>query len=319
MQENRRGDLKFILTGIFLGSLFLLLNSLLGDIKPITYFFAMLIVILFFSCSVDFIKFWGPFLLFWLFYDLQHIFTKDYTGAILVTEIYDLEIAVTGWVTDGRVLAFIFQDYRLSHAVDALVISLDVFSALIYMTNLIGPIILGSIIYKKYRNSVEAKRFVFTFIGVSFAALITFQLFPAAPPWYIYNGGDLNFIIPQMDNAIKSAAGLNHVDELLGFPFFRLVYESLNANPFAPLPSIHNAYAIIVTIYAIRIIGKKARWLFFYPFSMAFASVWLDHHYIIDILLSIVYIIIFYFLAKYIFKTPSQTFEQHDKREMVIT
>lgn len=283
------------------------INYLIGDLRLVTYFFALLIIILFSSRSSEFIKFWGPFLVFWIFYDSQHIFTKSFLQTILVKEVYDLEILLTGWFTGGRILAFIFQDYIAAHSGDTLVIILDSLSAIVYLTHLLGPVILGTIIYRRYRDTIEVKRFVFTFIGVSFAALITFQLIPAAPPWYIYNDGNgLNFTVPLISGAIKNPAGLKSVDELLGFPFFTVAYESLNANPFAPIPSVHNAYAIIMTIYSIRIIGKKANWMVIYPPSMAFASIWLNHHYIIDIYASIIYIIIFYYLAKILFKTKEE-------------
>ncbi|MHA2091299.1 MAG: phosphatase PAP2 family protein, partial [Candidatus Kariarchaeaceae archaeon] len=295
-ESQMPGFLRLI--GLFLAASYVSVLYLLEGFNIMHYFFAFIIFFLFAGGSKDFIKFWAPFVVLWISYDANHIITKNLKTPVHVKDIYDMELAVTGWFTNGEVLPFIFQKYRTEHADDALVVILDIITALFYGSHLIAPIVFGILIYKKFRTNIEFNRFVFTFIGVSYAGLITFLLFPAAPPWYVWNnGGVRNHTIPSRENTVKDAGGLTAVDDMIGFPLFEKGYESLNSNAYAAIPSIHNAYAIIISIYAIRIYMRKAYFMTIYPLGMAFSSMWLNHHYLIDILWSIGYITIFYLLA----------------------
>ncbi|MHA2249096.1 MAG: phosphatase PAP2 family protein [Candidatus Kariarchaeaceae archaeon] len=290
------------LTGFMVASLYVLIMQLLEGVNVMHYFFAGIIILLFIGGSKDFVKFWSPFVVLWLSYDFNHIVTKNFSNPVNVKKVYDFELILTGWFTKGEVLPFVFQRYRIENSNDPFVMVLDLVTAVFYMSHLIAPIIFGILLYRNYRTNVEFKRFVFTFIGVSYAGLVTFLLFPAAPPWYVWNEGrGYNFNIPSHEGSVKDAGGLVTVDKMLGFPFFQTAYESLNSNAYAAIPSIHNAYAIIIAIYAIRIFGKRANFMIIYPLGMAFSSMWLNHHYLLDILWSILYIIIFYAVAKKLF------------------
>ncbi|MHA2279061.1 MAG: phosphatase PAP2 family protein [Candidatus Kariarchaeaceae archaeon] len=290
------------LVGLFLATSYILLMYLIEGTNVMHYFFAFMIFLLFVGGSKDFVKFWSPFVVLWISYDANHIITKNLTNPVHVRDVYDMELAVTGWFTKGEVLPFIFQKYRIEHADGLIVVTLDIITALFYGSHLIAPMVFGILIYKKFRTNIEFNRFVFTFIGVSYAGLVTFLMFPAAPPWYVWNNGEAyNFDIPDRGNTVKDAGGLTAVDNMIGYPLFEKGYESLNSNAYAAIPSIHNAYAIIISIYAIRIYKRRASFMAIYPVGMAFSSMWLNHHYLIDILWSVGYITIFYFVATKLF------------------
>ena len=84
-------------------------------------------------------------------------------------------------------------------------------------------------------------------------------------------------------------AGLARFDALTGLPVFHALYGQ-NANVFAAVPSLHAAYMLVATVYAV--LGRSRRWLValfgFICVGIWFTAVYTCHHYIIDVLLGIV-------------------------------
>ena len=83
-------------------------------------------------------------------------------------------------------------------------------------------------------------------------------------------------------------AGLGRFDDLIGIGIFHSLYGK-NANVFAAVPSLHAAYMLIATIYAIISRQKKTVII---VFGIICAGIWWTavyslHHYIIDVLLGI--------------------------------
>lgn len=100
---------------------------------------------------------------------------------------------------------------------------------------------------------------------------------PAAPPWYVRLDGCL------VDaKAAASAAGLLRVDELLGISYFKQFYGRA-ANVFGAMPSMHVAFPMIGLFSAV---GRATRRTWpvhvLYAGAMFVASVYLDHHWILD-------------------------------------
>lgn len=109
---------------------------------------------------------------------------------------------------------------------------------------------------------------------ISFAAWL---IVPAAPPWYIHAHGC------QVDMAVApSAAGLLRVDEMLHIHYFQSFY-SRAASAFGAMPSMHNAYPLIGLFTAWSSIGWKTRPIHIVYFLCMFvASLYLDHHWVVD-------------------------------------
>ena len=102
---------------------------------------------------------------------------------------------------------------------------------------------------------------------------------PAAPPWYLRAHGcaiDLS--------AAPSPAALARVDSLLGITYFHRFY-SRASSVFGALPSMHCAFPLIGLLTAWRAAGWKTRPIHIvYTLVMAAAAVYLDHHWVIDVL-----------------------------------
>jgi hypothetical protein len=101
--------------------------------------------------------------------------------------------------------------------------------------------------------------------------------FPAAPPWYIQAHGCI------MDaSSPPSAAALLRVDHLLGISYFQDFYGR-GMTTFGAFPSMHCAFPMVGLLTAWRAVGWKTRPLhLLYAGSMLMASVYLDHHWLVD-------------------------------------
>jgi hypothetical protein len=106
----------------------------------------------------------------------------------------------------------------------------------------------------------------------------TYYWYGAAPPWYV----TLHGLGPADMSARPSAAGCLRFDELLGTHFFTEMYGR-SADVFGAIPSLHVAYPLIACWYAVRFGAGRAFALSFYAI-MCFSAVYLNHHYILDIL-----------------------------------
>jgi hypothetical protein len=131
-------------------------------------------------------------------------------------------------------------------------------------------------------------RFTWSFLALNVAGFITYHVYPAAPPWYYHAHGCA------VDLATHASEGPNlaRVDAWLKIPYFAGVYGR-SSDVFGAVPSLHVAYPLLMLIEGFR----RHRWLgrgllvWFY-LSMCFAAVYLDHHWVFDIVLGSLYTIV---------------------------
>jgi len=102
---------------------------------------------------------------------------------------------------------------------------------------------------------------------------VTFLVYPVAPPWY---GIDATRILFQVDNS-------------LGIPFYRTIFDFVQSNPFAAFPSLHSTYPWLISLFALKIGRKKALPILVFPVGVWFSAVYLGEHYVIDVIGGIVY------------------------------
>ena len=123
-------------------------------------------------------------------------------------------------------------------------------------------------------------RFVRTYLVLSYAAALTFLLFPAAPPWAAARAGD----IPPV--ALLSGPPSTQVGKGLILP-----------NPYAAIPSLHAGYALLVFLF-VALYARRFRWRWpitlvaaLYPVTMGFCRVYTGDHYVVDLLIGFAFTI----------------------------
>ncbi|RMD94240.1 MAG: hypothetical protein D6814_14755, partial [Calditrichaeota bacterium] len=172
----------------------------------------------------------------------------------------------------------------------------NLLAANFYTAHFAVPLLVGWIFWHTTDDRPMFYKFVYTLTVLNFLALVTFMVFPAAPPWYVYNYG---FVQPVPNSSFwgTSAGTLIDVDRLLGVKFFTTLWDSFNANHFAAIPSLHGAYPIVVSLFVYQKFRKHGFWLALYPLATWFSAVYLNQHYVVDLLIGALYIIVAYFIA----------------------
>jgi phosphatidylglycerophosphatase A len=160
-------------------------------------------------------------------------------------------------------------------------LALDVACAIPYGTFVF--VTLGFATYLYTKEPAALPRFGWTFLLVNLAGFVVYHLYPAAPPWYFHSHGC------SVDLAAHANAGANltRVDAWLGFPYFGSMYGR-SSDVFGSVPSLHVAYPMLVVLFSWRAFGRIARGLsLVFLFSMCFSAVYLDHHWILDVILGL--------------------------------
>ena len=163
---------------------------------------------------------------------------------------------------------------------------LDLVSAVPYGTFI--EVEIAFAIYLYVRDYGAMLRFGWTFLLVNLCGFVTYHLYPAAPPWYFHAHG----CVADLATHASEGPALARVDAILGVPYFASFYGR-SASVFGAVPSLHVAYPLLVLLFGwprFRVLGRVLASLFFA--TMCFAAVYLDHHWIIDVLLGISYTLI---------------------------
>jgi phosphatidylglycerophosphatase A len=219
--------------------------------------------------------FWGlyPFALLGLVYDAMR-FVKDLGVTPERLHVCDLRALDARWFgANGTTVHDLFRAHP-SPILDAL-------CAVPYGTFLYVAIAFAVFLYA--RDYAAMKRFGWTFLLVNVAGFVTYHLYPAAPPWYFHAHG----CVADLSVRASEGAPLARVDAWLPFPYFARFYAR-SSEVFGAVPSLHVAYPLLVLIHGwphFRAFGRSAAAAFF--FSMCFAAIYLDHHWVIDVLLGI--------------------------------
>jgi hypothetical protein len=175
-------------------------------------------------------------------------------------------------------------DYFQAHSSTAL----DLYCAIPYGTFIFVTIAFAVFLYRK--DDAAMRRFGWTFLFVNIAGFVTYHLYPAAPPWYFHAHGC------SVDLLSRASEGPNlaRVDAILGVRYFAGFYGRSN-DVFGAVPSLHVAYPCLIALYGWPLASKTGRTLsLLFLGSMCFSAVYLDHHWVVDVILGLIYTILSY-------------------------
>jgi membrane-associated phospholipid phosphatase len=148
---------------------------------------------------------------------------------------------------------------------------LDYVTAFFYSLHFILPILFAFILWKY--ASAYFGRFTLALIVGTYSALLTFILYPAAPPWYGVNATRIMF----------------QLDTNLNMPFYRSFLGLFQPNPYAAFPSLHAMYPWLISLYALKIKKAKALSILILPVGVWFSTIYLGEHYVIDVIGAVIY------------------------------
>ncbi len=150
----------------------------------------------------------------------------------------------------------------------------------VYLTHFFATPVVAAVLWKVDRQ--RFRRFAVFVTVLSFAGLLTYALYPAAPPW-MASDAHLTAPIVRLIPLVWQSLDLHSAGSLVehGYQY---------ANNVAAVPSLHAAFSLLV---AITLWPRRHRWLrplvALYPLAMAFSLVVTGEHYVFDILLGWMY------------------------------
>jgi hypothetical protein len=260
----------------------------LMKVRPDHAFLSLLVVALVLKNARRFLIDWSPFISLWIAYDFMRGIVDDLAGRIHILQPYRIELALFGWLGNGQIPNFAVLDWRRTIEGTLLGATLDASASAFYAMHMAAPLVLAWVLWHTLRDRRAYWRFVVTFSVVTWASFATYFAYPAAPPWYIR---DFGFVQPEAGFKGAGAGNLVATDRWIGIPLFESVYRHLNPNKFAAIPSLHSAFPLLILIHALRRFGRRALPVALFPIGVWCSAVYLNHHYLIDILLAVLYVV----------------------------
>ncbi|HEX3760823.1 MAG TPA: phosphatase PAP2 family protein [Kofleriaceae bacterium] len=260
-----------------LGLIYLAGICALGDLRPRNVLIGLLGVLDAYNLNTRrFLRVFWPFIATGALYDSMRYYLGAFTtGRIHVAGPYVLDRAWFG--IGAHTLNEVFASH---HWVIA-----DLVAGFAYLIYVAEYLALTMLVFFA-GHVARALSFARGFLIVNAMGFVTYLLYPAAPPWYVAAHG----FGPAVADSAPSPAAASRFDALLGTHLFDDMY-SRSVEVFGAIPSLHAAYPALAAILVFRTAElRRVRWpAAGYAAAMCFSAVYLQHHYVIDVLLGLGY------------------------------
>lgn len=260
-----------------LGVLYIAVVGVLGGLKGYHVLIGLLgFLDLYNERARLFLRAFFPFILTGVVFDsMRYFYWQGIAGRIHTSGPYLLERAWFG--IGGRTLNEILRQRHWK--------ALDLLCGLAYLTYVAEYLALAALLFLRGRVD-HARTLALCFLVVNLAGFATYFAYPAAPPWYVAQHG----LGPAQVGVLPEAAGAVRFDRLIGARLFERIYGDGFA-PYGAIPSLHVAYPFMAAVLARRL--APLRWAAvpaaLFSLLVCFSAVYLQHHYLLDVLLGIAY------------------------------
>lgn len=230
---------------------------------------------------------WLPFLLVGLLYDamrfVQHVGVS--ASSVHICDLRRHELAFFGaWGRGPDGGPGTIHDWLQAHS--SLVA--DVYFAIPYGIYIF--VALGYGIYLAYTDHAALQRYGWAFFALNIVGFVTYHVYPAAPPWYFHAQG----CAVDLGATASEGASLARVDGLLGIGYFHGLYGRSH-DVFGAVPSLHVTYPVLMAWVGWSRHGWPVRALMLlYAASMIVGAVYLDHHWILDVVIGLAFVGVLY-------------------------
>ncbi|TAQ87628.1 Peroxidase [Chlorociboria aeruginascens] len=183
------------------------------------------------------------------------------------------------WVKVLPALENIFYGANLSNILSAHQhVVLDVLAWLPYgLLHFGGPVVWASVMFIFGPPGIVPV-FARTFGYMNISGVLIQLIFPCSPPWYenMYGLAPANYAMQ------GSPAGLARIDQLLGFDMYT---SNFTASPlvFGAFPSLHSGNAVLEALFMSYCFPKLRPLVVGYAMWMWWATMYLSHHYAVDL------------------------------------
>jgi membrane-associated phospholipid phosphatase len=233
---------------------------------------------------ISFLDF-SPFLLMLFTYEvIRSVVLAVGTGGVHVADLI---------VWEQTLCAGIIPSFALQRALSTTAYTwiVDLIANGFYMTHFFSVILVGFLLWTKRKAHYWA--YMMGLIVLSYTAFLTYVVFPAAPPWWASMNG---YLSGQPVNLTHSLLSPNYI--------------FATANALGAMPSLHSAWPFYLFFYCLYVWGRKALPVFILPVGVALSSIYLGHHYLVDILAGIGYAAVAFWIATRWGKSHQEVREQ---------
>lgn len=228
---------------------------------------------------VGFARDWLPVVILLAGYNLSRGFA-DELAEPHVHELINADRWMFGWATGGQVPTVWLQEHLYQPQIQWY----DVLASWVYFSHFVVSLAAAVILWLRSRPRWAA--FMRRWLALSAAGLVTYFLYPAAPPWWASQYGYLGEEVLRISTRGWRAFGLHGAGNLLNI-------GQVAANPVAAMPSLHTAFALFVVLFFLPMVARRY-WplLLVYPLAMTFTLVYAGEHYMIDVLVGWAYVVV---------------------------
>lgn len=238
------------------------------------YLFPLVLPLLIAFNGINKIWLWTPIYVCILIYDLMRAFADNISKRVLN---YPLEIEniIFGSHLPNEVLQKTFSAWLSP--------PYFVLFTLSYLSHFFLPLLFLAYTWKKNISIfiLSAK----AFLTLNLMAVITFLLLPASPPWHA---------LPNLERVTPVS-----IDYMFGA---MQAFHSLDANPFAPFPSLHAAYPFLFFLLSRKYYPKVAKFILLLCVTVSFTLVLFGEHYVVDLLAGYLYAYVAFHVSSYLVK-----------------
>lgn len=274
---TRNKIITLLLIG-YLVAIILFMISRNISITPDRFFVILLFGAVIIGRTKSFLRDWVPFIALLLGYELIRGFAQSAGFPIHIAEMVNLEKGIFGFIP-GVELQRLFFDPNHIHI-------WDIGAVIIDFLHFPLPLLIAFYLWIKDRKAYW--KFVVALLLLSFSGFLTYLIYPAAPPWYA----------DQIAHLIHIHKVIDYVVAQIGWGWdFSQIYNHLNPNPVAAIPSLHSAYPWLAFLVLRNLDKKKALFFLPYPFLVWISVVYLGEHYVIDVIAGIIYASVAYFVV----------------------
>ena len=270
-----------LITIILFGYLFIIIAFMLSRnmaITPDRFFVILLFATVILGRTRTFLKDWVPFIALLIGYEMLRGFADTAGFRVNVENLVNFERSIFGFIPTEELQRRFFDPSHIHWY--------DIGAVLIDFLHFPLPLIAAFYLWIKDRH--QYWKFIVALLTLSFAGFVTYLVFPAAPPWYAAQRAHLINVNKIVDFVVKD----------IGWGWdFSQIYNKLNPNQVAAMPSLHSAYPWLAFL-ALRNFNKKLALFFLpYPFLVWISVVYLGEHYVIDVIAGIIYATVAYLLV----------------------
>lgn len=173
----------------------------------------------------------------------------------------------------------------------------DALAAAVYMSHFVVSLAVAVVLW--IRSYGLFRRYIWTLVTLTLLALLTYAVFPAAPPWMASLNGYLPVGVERIVPHTLSATGVDTVHAIV-------TKGAAYANAVAAVPSLHGAIPMMLLLFAWPVSRPRTRALLaIYPVAMLLAVVYTGEHYVSDVLLGWCYAAAAVALVSRRFRTPA--------------